>query len=124
MSLSANQTQADDYARVQRVECPAAAGGPAAPGGRVLGSRADLAWRVAGGGQAVLDRGVPLSARRVARPVLVPGCLRRRAQPHGLRPTGARPGGRAACGAHAPQRGAVAEISQINLELLRRRALE
>ena len=70
--LSANHIQADDWLpRSQRVERAAAACAPASAGGRIGGSRADVARGVVEPGPAVLERGVPLPARRVAWPVLV-----------------------------------------------------
>ena len=125
MSLLANQVQADDCFWVQRVECAPAAGAPAAAGGWIVGPGADVARRVVAQGAAVLERGVPLSARRAARPVPVSG---------GVCRVGAaarsmcRRRSRRSCEAHVKvthrNEALLAEISQINLELLRRRALE
>ena len=123
--MLANQLQADDCFRVQRVECAPAAGAPAAAGGWIVGSRADVARRVVAQGAAVLERGVPLSAWRAARPVLVSGGVLRMGA--AARST-CRRRWQAACEAHVEvtQRNEelLLEISQINLELLRRRALE
>ena len=94
VSLLANQVQADDCFWVQRVECAPAAGAPAAPRGWIVGSRADVARGVVAQGSAVLERGVPLSAWRVARPVPVSGGVLGWAQPHDLR-AGGGGGGRA-----------------------------
>ena len=124
MSLLANQVQANDCFWVERVECAPAAGAPAAPGGWIVGSRADVA------------RGVVAQGRRCSSE----GCHCRRGELHGPYPyLAVYSGGRsrtiyvpaaveAACEAHVEgtQRNEelLLEISQINLELLRRRALE
>ena len=107
VTLSANQLQAHGCFRVGRVECAVVAGAQAAAGRRIVGSGADVAWGVAGQGAAVLERGVPLSAWRVARSVYVSGCLRRWAQPYRLCAAGGRAGRGGARRGHATQRGSV-----------------
>ena len=73
----------------------------------------------------MFERGVSVPAWRVARPVLVSGGVCGWAQPHDLRAGGGR---RRSCEGHVAltqrNEALLAEISQINLELLRRRALE
>ena len=65
-----------------------------------------------------------MPAGRAARPVHVPGRLCRRAQPHDLRAGGGAGDMRGARGGDAANEALLQEISRINLELLRRRALE
>ena len=105
--LLANHLQADDCFWVERVERAAAACAAAAAWVRCGGSRGHVAWRGVAQGSAVLERGVSLSAWRVARPVRVSGDLQRSAQPHDLRAGSSRGGRRGACGADAAQRGVV-----------------
>ena len=106
-SLLVNQVQADDCFCVQRVECAPAARAAAAPGGWIVGSRADVARRVVAQGSTVFERGVPLSAWRVARPVPVFGGVLGWAQSHDLRAGGGGGGVRGACRRYAAQRGVV-----------------
>ena len=124
MSLLANQVQADDCFWVERVECAPTAGAPAA----LAGGLSDPERTLRG---VLLHKGRRCSSE---------GCHCRRGELHGpYSYLAIYAGGRsrtiyvpaaveAACEAHVEgtQRSEelLLEISQINLELLRRRALE
>ena len=122
MSLSANHVQADDCVKLSELSvrsCVPAGGGWL----RDCRSRADVARRVGARGPALLEPGVSLPARRAARPLHLFGDLS-----DGRSRTIYVP---AAVAAVVEQHVEVtqhneallAEISLINLELLRRRAL-
>lgn len=104
--LSANQPQANDCFRTQRVERAPVGVAPAAAGRWIVRARADVAWRAAFRGAALLERGMPVSARGAAWPVHVSGGLCRSAQPHDLRAPARSGARRAACAGDAAQRGA------------------
>jgi hypothetical protein len=105
-SLSANRIQADDCFGAQRVERASAARTPAAAGRSIVRAGADVARRAVAGGQALLERGLPLPVGRAARPVHISGGLCGWAQPHDLRAADGAGARSAARRAHPAQRGA------------------
>ena len=121
--LSANHTQ-DGCFGTQRVERARTVGATPTAGSGIVRRGADVAWRAAGGGPALLQRAVPLPARRVARPVHVLAVYADGRSRTIYVPAAAQ----AAAAAHVEltqrNEALMLEISQINLELLRRRALE
>ena len=122
-SLSANLLQADVCFGAQRVERSPVACAPAAADGWIVGPGADVTRGAAAEGQDLLERGVPVSAGGAARSVLVSGDLHRWPQPHGLCAGAVEAAAKRHVELTQRNEELLAEISRVNLELLRRRLL-